>query len=103
MDAGTRELVDVRFSNSSSRPEPICVAAAALPGRVVAEATGRVDGEIIEKPRGTSGFGYDPIFRVKGSPKTMAELTTEEKNKISHRGEAIRILIDELRNSGMFG
>jgi len=81
----------------------ICVAAAALPGRVVAEATGRVDGEIIETPRGTSGFGYDPIFRVKGSPKTMAELTTEEKNKISHRGEAIRILIDELRNSGMFG
>jgi XTP/dITP diphosphohydrolase len=81
----------------------VCVAAAALPGRVVAEATGRVDGEIIAIPRGTGGFGYDPIFRVKGSPKTMAELTTEEKNKISHRGQAIRILIEELQNSGMFG
>lgn len=92
----------------SPSPKPwsaafLCVAAAALPGRVIAEATGRVDGEIVSTPRGESGFGYDPVFRVKGSPKTMAELTTEEKNKISHRGQSIRILIEELRNSGMFG
>jgi XTP/dITP diphosphohydrolase len=92
----------------SPSPKPwsaafLCVAAAALPGRVIAEATGRVDGEIVSTPRGESGFGYDPVFRVKGSPKTMAELTTEEKNKISHRGQAIRILMEELRNSGMFG
>ena len=90
------------------RPKPwtaafVCVAVAALPGRVIAEATGRVDGEIVSAPRGESGFGYDPVFRVKGSPKTMAEHTTEEKNRISHRGQAIRILIAELRNSGMFG
>lgn len=90
------------------RPKPwtaafLCVAAAALPGRMIAEATGRVDGEIVSVPRGDSGFGYDPVFRVKGSPKTMAELTTEEKNKISHRGQSIRILMEELRNSGMFG
>ena len=81
----------------------LCVAAAALPGRVIAEATGRVDGEIIPAPRGGSGFGYDPVFRVKGSPKTLAEYTTEEKNRISHRGQAVQILIKELRNSGMFG
>lgn len=81
----------------------VCVAAAALPGRVIAEATGRVDGEIVSSPRGESGFGYDPVFRVKGSPKTMAELSTEEKNKISHRGQAIRLLIEELRKSGIFG
>ncbi|MGB5994512.1 MAG: RdgB/HAM1 family non-canonical purine NTP pyrophosphatase [Candidatus Deferrimicrobiaceae bacterium] len=92
----------------SPSPKPwsaafLCVAAAALPGRVIAEATGRVDGEIVSTPRGESGFGYDPVFRVKGSPKTMAELTTEEKNKISHRGQSIRILMEELRNSGMFG
>ena len=92
----------------SPSPKPwsaafLCVAAAALPGRVIAEATGRVDGEIVSAPRGESGFGYDPVFRVKGSPKTMAELTTEEKNKISHRGQSIRILMEELRNSGMFG
>ncbi len=92
----------------SPNPKPwdaafLCVAAAALPGRVIAEATGRMDGEIVSAPRGESGFGYDPVFRVKGSPKTMAEHTTEEKNRISHRGQAIRLIIEELRNSGMFG
>ncbi|NNG46990.1 MAG: RdgB/HAM1 family non-canonical purine NTP pyrophosphatase [Deltaproteobacteria bacterium] len=81
----------------------LCVAAAALPGRVIAEVSGRVDGEIVSAPRGESGFGYDPVFRVKGSPKTLAEHTTEEKNRISHRGQAIRLLITELRDSGMFG
>jgi non-canonical purine NTP pyrophosphatase (RdgB/HAM1 family) len=81
----------------------LCVAAAALPSRVIAESTGRVEGEIIPVPRGTAGFGYDPIFLVKGSGKTMAELTSEEKNKISHRGQAVRLIIQELRNSGMFG
>ncbi len=81
----------------------VCAAAAALPGRVIAEASGRVDGEIVSAPRGESGFGYDPVFRVKGSPKTMAEHTTEEKNRISHRGQAIRFIIEELRKSGMFG
>lgn len=81
----------------------ICVAVAALPGRVVAEATGRLDGEIVPVPRGSGGFGYDPVFRVKGSPKTLAEHTAEEKNRISHRGQAIRLIIEELRNSGMFG
>jgi len=92
----------------SPRPKPwnaafLCVAVAALPGRVIAQATGRVDGEIVSAPRGASGFGYDPVFRVKGSPKTMAEHTTEEKNRISHRGQAIRLIIEELRRSGMFG
>lgn len=90
------------------RPKPwtaafLCVAAAALPGRMIAEATGRVDGEIVSVPRGDSGFGYDPVFRVKGSPKTMAELTTEEKNRISHRGQAVRRIIEELKTSGVFG
>ncbi len=81
----------------------VCVAAAALPGRVLAAASGRIEGEILPEPRGIEGFGYDPIFLVKGTQKTMAELSTEEKNKISHRGQAIRLIITELRNSGMFG
>ena len=81
----------------------VCVAAAALPARVIAESAGRVEGEIVPLPRGTGGFGYDPIFLVKGSGKTMAEHTPEEKNRISHRGQAIRLIIQELRKSGMFG
>jgi len=107
-EATDEKNIALLLEELSPSPKPwsaafLCVSAAALPGRVIAEATGRVDGEIVSTPRGESGFGYDPVFRVKGSPKTMAELTIEEKNKISHRGQAIRLIIEELRNSGMFG
>lgn len=81
----------------------VCVSVCALPGRVIAEASGRVTGEIVPVRRGTGGFGYDPIFLVGETGKTMAELSTEEKNRISHRGQAIRGLIAEMRNQGMLG
>ena len=79
----------------------VCVAVAALPGRVVAHATGTVQGEIVPVARGQEGFGYDPLFLVSSMGKTMAELPTEVKNKISHRGEAIRTLIAEMKNTGV--
>lgn len=81
----------------------LCAAVAALPGRVIAEAEGRINGEIIPVQRGSGGFGYDPIFRVEGTANTMAELSLEEKNKISHRGKAMRALIEDLKKSGVFG
>ena len=81
----------------------VCVAIAVLPGRVVAESEGRIAGEIVPIPRGDGGFGFDPVFRVEGSAKTMAELTVEEKNRISHRGKAMRGLVEELKKSGVFG
>jgi len=81
----------------------VCVAVCGLPGRVIAEATGRIAGEIVPAPRGQGGFGYDPIFLVEGTGKTMAELSTEEKNRISHRGQAIRQLIKELKAQGVLG
>lgn len=54
-------------------------------------------GEIIDQPRGTRGFGYDPYFLLPEFGKTAAELTAEEKNKISHRGQALEKLSDILR------
>jgi XTP/dITP diphosphohydrolase len=81
----------------------VCVAVCALPGRVIAEADGRIAGEIVPVPRGGGGFGYDPVFLVEGTGKTMAELSTEEKNRISHRGQAIRKLVADLKNQGMLG
>ena len=81
----------------------VCVAIAVLPGRVVAESEGQIQGEIVPLPRGEGGFGYDPVFRVEWGAKTMAELTVEEKNRISHRGKAMRGLIEELKKSGVFG
>lgn len=70
----------------------------------LAHPDGRVDlahgacaGEIVRTARGTGGFGYDPIFQVQGTDKTMAELTLEEKNQVSHRARAIRALRPALR------
>lgn len=79
----------------------VCAAAAALPGRVVAEAQGAVEGEIVPDPRGREGFGYDPHFLVASQGKTMAELMTDMKNRISHRGVAMRTLIEEMKKSGV--
>lgn len=55
-------------------------------------------GEIVGRRIGTGGFGYDPIFRPNGFEKTFAELSLEEKNKISHRGQAVKNLISYLGN-----
>ncbi|MBR6130985.1 MAG: non-canonical purine NTP diphosphatase [Bacteroidales bacterium] len=59
---------------------------------------GRVDGTIIESPRGGEGFGYDPVFVPDGFSKTFAEMSAEQKNKISHRGRAMAKLIEFLQN-----
>jgi XTP/dITP diphosphohydrolase len=79
----------------------VCVATAALPNRVVAEATGKLEGEILPEGRGRDGFGFDPLFFVPTLGKTMAELSTEEKNRISHRGHALRALIAEMKAAGL--
>lgn len=60
---------------------------------------GRVDGRIIEDQRGMSGFGYDPVFLPEGFNRTFAEMSDEEKNSISHRGRAIRKMMDFLKKS----
>ncbi|MBP5650806.1 MAG: non-canonical purine NTP diphosphatase [Bacteroidales bacterium] len=60
---------------------------------------GRVDGQIIENQRGVSGFGYDPVFLPDGFDRTFAEMSEEEKNSISHRGRAIRQMMDFLKKS----
>jgi XTP/dITP diphosphohydrolase len=60
-------------------------------------ADGRWNGEMIAAPRGQGGFGYDPYFWIPELQKTAAELTSEEKNRLSHRGQALRALIEKLR------
>ena len=65
------------------------------PQPVIAE--GRWDGEIIATPRGANGFGYDPHFWIPSLNKTAAELSAEEKNQLSHRGQALRALITKWR------
>ena len=59
------------------------------PGREPLVVEGRAEGEILFERRGENGFGYDPVFRPDGFDCSMAELTMEEKNAISHRGKAL--------------
>lgn len=63
--------------------------AIASPNRDIHLAEGTCEGEIIPEERGTGGFGYDPIFLLQGLGKTMAELSMEEKNRLSHRARAV--------------
>jgi XTP/dITP diphosphohydrolase len=74
----------------------VCAIALASQGRAMAIVTDRVDGQILETSRGSGGFGYDPVFYFPALKKTFAELTTEEKNKYSHRGKAFRKLLTAL-------
>jgi XTP/dITP diphosphohydrolase len=73
-----------------------CVLAAARDGECIAVAHGTVEGAILETPRGSGGFGYDPLFYVPELRQTMAEISLEEKYKISHRGHALRRLLTQL-------
>jgi XTP/dITP diphosphohydrolase len=66
----------------------VCVTALASPDGHVELFEGEVHGEIAEAPRGRAGFGYDPVFVIAGDGRTMAELSSEEKHRISHRGLA---------------
>ena len=74
----------------------VCAIALAKRGRAVAIVSERVDGEILEVPRGSGGFGYDPVFYFPALKKTFAELPAEEKNRLSHRGKAFRRLLAAL-------
>ena len=74
----------------------VCAAAACTPeGRVVL-AEGRVEGTLLRSPRGSNGFGYDPIFVPIGETRTTAEMSAEEKDALSHRGLAFRALAPKL-------
>lgn len=74
----------------------VCVIAVARCGRCLAVVSGKVDGEILEAPRGAGGFGYDPVFYLPQLEKSFAELKAEEKNQHSHRGNAFRRLMEIL-------
>lgn len=78
-----------------------CAAAFALPDGTRRLAEGTVEGALVREPRGTGGFGYDPIFVPLGDTRTTAELSAAEKNAISHRGRAFRALAATLVELGL--
>jgi XTP/dITP diphosphohydrolase len=93
-DRNAKLLREMRGMNRRERAVFfVCAIALTERGRAKAIVTARVDGEILEEPRGEHGFGYDPIFHVSGLNKSFAEISTEEKNEYSHRGRAFRKLL----------
>lgn len=79
-----------------------CVLVAARDGVCLFTGEGSVEGEILDAPRGSGGFGYDPLFYLPGFSKAMAEIDLTTKHKISHRGNALRALLREYEASAGF-
>ena len=79
----------------------VCAVALADGDRIVFEAEGTIEGEIANQPRGTNGFGYDPIFFYPPFGRTLAELPGELKSSVSHRGKAFAALRDFLKRGGL--
>lgn len=74
-----------------------CVIALAQNGQVLGTFEGVVDGTIVDLPRGSAGFGYDPVFQPAGFTETFAEMPSELKNRLSHRGKAVAALCEHLQ------
>jgi XTP/dITP diphosphohydrolase len=90
-------LTGVPLTERSARYH--CVLAAARNGHLIAVGHGAVEGEILSQPRGTGGFGYDPLFYLPTHHRTMAEIDLETKLTLSHRGRAFAALLKEITTS----
>jgi XTP/dITP diphosphohydrolase len=89
-----REMKDKK--GDERRAKFVCVTTIAKQGRVLAVTSDFAQGLLTEAPRGTNGFGYDPIFLFPDLGQTYAELTNQEKNLYSHRGKAFRSMLGGL-------
>jgi XTP/dITP diphosphohydrolase len=96
IDKVLEELQDVPKEKKSARF--YCALAVAVPGRQTYTVYGTCEGEILNERRGTNGFGYDPIFYVNEKNCAMAELSSDEKNSISHRAKALEKLEQQIES-----
>ena len=90
-------LKELRAGNKERSARFRCVIALATNGKLLGTFEGAVEGVIVDRPRGTNGFGYDPVFQPNGFERTFAEMAAESKNEISHRAKAIAVLRETLR------
>jgi len=94
VEAVLEQMKAVPLEKRTARFRTVLVAAFPRGPEIVAE--GVLEGRIALEPRGTNGFGYDPVFELPDIGRTLAELTLEEKNRLSHRGRAVQQLIASL-------
>ena len=78
----------------------VCVITMVTPDGKVIQARGEVHGELLRAPAGEGGFGYDPIFYYPPYGKTLAEVSAEEKNQVSHRANALKVFYEKLKEAG---
>lgn len=78
----------------------VCVITMVTPEGQVIQARGEVHGELLRAPAGEGGFGYDPIFYYPPYAATLAQVSAEEKNKVSHRANALRVFYEKLKEAG---
>jgi len=78
----------------------VCVITMVTPDGKTIQARGEIHGELTREPAGENGFGYDPIFYYPPLGKTTAELSPEEKNAVSHRGNALKVFYEKLKEAG---
>ena len=78
----------------------VCVISFVTPEGKIIQARGEIHGELTRQPRGENGFGYDPIFYYPPFGQTTAEIPAEQKNAVSHRGNALRIFYEKLKEEG---
>jgi XTP/dITP diphosphohydrolase len=96
-DENILKLLEKIKNIKDRRASFICVLSIAVPSGPALTYIGQCDGTIIEDKRGTSGFGYDPVFFVDQYQKTFAQLTMQQKNAISHRGKALSEFKSEIK------
>jgi len=94
LDLLLAQLVDVPDGHRGARF--VCAVALVLPDGSQHVEQGELVGELLHAPAGDNGFGYDPVLRPAGSPLSCAERTPEQKNAISHRGQAVRAMVPRL-------
>lgn len=102
-DRGRLELLLKNMENvpdGCRQAKFVCVITFVTPGGTVLQARGEFYGEVLRRSVGENGFGYDPIFYVPSLGKTAAELTDDEKNRVSHRANALNVLYEKLKEAG---
>jgi len=90
-----QKLLEEMRGEANRKASFVCVLSIAVPSGPALTYEASCDGTILTEPRGTSGFGYDPLFYYEPLKKTFAELSVEEKNKVSHRGKVLAELSSE--------
>ncbi len=101
--ARINKLLNAMNQKENRRAKFVCAMTLVSPdGEIIFQTRGECHGNIAYKQAGTNGFGYDPIFLVGNGSTTMAELSETEKNKISHRGQALRNVLEFLKDTNIY-